>query len=285
MSNQTFVVDRLMVGDGSTDKSTRTIEKGKLYGATGLYGGNESFWPVSEGHIKVSLASLAALSKITFSSMTASEKIKVQQRLLTTLLDWMQKNRGVPVVVGGVGARGHIRNTRHFQVHKYGPNLVSRNEGSCVPESVVNATNALLGKQAAQGVHSALRAAPKMYGSLKQLFSVLHHLPTKLTTRRVSKTEEETFKKNLFKWVASLNKGVWLLRLTQHGLVDHCVAIDANRGIIHDSAARYPFILCETILKRLGGDEAKKLRIEEIRELLQVKINIKKRSGKKRARE
>ena len=64
MVGSNFVVDRVLVGNGTSDGSKKTIEEGKLYGATGLNGGNESFWPINEQSLQISLSSLAALSQI-----------------------------------------------------------------------------------------------------------------------------------------------------------------------------------------------------------------------------
>ena len=68
-------------------------------------------------------------------------------------------------------------------------------------------------------------------------------------------------------------------------MVDHCVSIDGNRGIILDSAARYPFMLCEEILKRLGGDDSKNLQVAEVRELVTVTKKKKRKTIKKRSRD
>ena len=102
------------MGNDSRDGSKRTIEGGKLSGAPGLYCGNENATnvfayrpsrPISEQSLRISLSSLAALSNITLSSsLTAEQKIDLQQRLLTNLLEWMPKNRGVAVVIGACGA-------------------------------------------------------------------------------------------------------------------------------------------------------------------------------------
>ena len=79
MMGSNYVVDRVLVGGGSCDSSRKTIQKGKLYGATGLHGGNESIWPVSQESLQISLSSLAALSQIALSpKMTDEQKIGLQ---------------------------------------------------------------------------------------------------------------------------------------------------------------------------------------------------------------
>ena len=217
--------------------------------------------------------------------MTDEQKIDLQKRLLGNLLEWMKKNRGVPVVIGAVGARGHIRNTRQFQIHEYGPNNVCRNEGSCVMESVANGVAVLKSSEDALKVAKYAETNPKLFTTLKQIFFVLPKLPVSLTVRKIAQTKKDLFVANPFSWLLNMKNGIWIVCLKQHGIVDHCVAIDANRGIILDSAARYPFMLCEEILKRLGGDEAQNLQVAEVRELLLQTKKSNKRSGKKRNRE
>lgn len=142
MLGSSIFVDRVFVGNGSSDG--RKNDWKKLCGATGLYGGNETFWPISEQALQIWLSSFAALPKITSSStMTAEKKIDMQKRLLTKVLEWKQKNQSVPIVLWAVGARSHIRNMRQFQIHEYGPNASCRNDGRCVLESVANGVAAL----------------------------------------------------------------------------------------------------------------------------------------------
>ena len=285
MLGSSLVVDRVLVGDGSSDGSKRVIENGKLYGATGLQGGNDSIWPISAKSLHISISSLAALSKIALSTMKTEQKVHLQKGLLTNLLEWMQKNKGVPVVIGAVGARGHISNTRQFQVRKYGPNVLCRNEGSCVPESVANGVAALSSTTDGLSVMNYFEKNPRFFTTLKQLFDLLPHLPVGITIRKVPKAQRTVFDANPFSWLSNLKKGVWIVRLKQHRIVDHCVAVDANRAIILDSAARYPFILCEEILRRLGGDQADTLQVAEVRKLLLQNRKHKKRTGKKSKRE
>ena len=85
--------------------------------------------------------------------------------------------------------------------------------------------------------------------------------------RRVPKAEKKAFEANPFKWLAYRNQGVRIVRIVEHGIVDHCVALDCNRGIVHDSASRYPFALTEYVLRLLDRYEAKNLRLLEVREL------------------
>lgn len=282
MGNSDMTVDRLVVGDGSTDNSTKQLADGTLYAATGLQGGNESFWPIPASSLKMSMLSLAALWRIGESNLPANKKAELQKRLTQNLLDWLYQHRGVVVVIGGIGARGHIHNARRFEVHEFGTNPARSNQGNCVPAAVANAVSALATIDDAKRVEKYFNDHPRVYTTLKQLFEEVHRINLPLAVRRIPKAEREAFQKDPFAWVSNLKSGVWIVRLDQHDKSDHCVAIDGNRGLILDGASRYPFILSEEILRRLGGDHATKLRVAEVRELVMPNVNTKKRSGKKR---
>lgn len=117
---------------------------------------------------------------------------------------------------------------------------------------------------------------PTKVKTLKQLFSIVHKVPAHLKVRRVPKGEKEAFDADSFKWLAHKKDGVWRVRVIEHGIVGHFVPLDGNRGIISDSASRYPFVLTEDLLHLLGGDEAQHLRVAEVRELVKVPVNPKK---------
>lgn len=63
-------------------------------------------------------------------------------------------HRGVPVVAGGVGARGTTKGARRFEVHDYGPNFIQNNDDTCVPAAVSNATASLFSNDAGADVHN-----------------------------------------------------------------------------------------------------------------------------------
>ena len=71
-----------------------------------------------------------------------------------------------------------------------------------------------------------------------------------------------------FDWLENLRCGKWIVRLCQIGLVDHCIAIDADRKLILDSAEEYPMELCDDAIRCCGGAEAEELHVAEV---LQIK--------------
>ena len=46
-----------------------------------------------------------------------------------------------------------------------------------------------------------------------------------------------------FRWICDRVEGVWIARLRQVGLVDHCVCMDSKRGLIYDGEEKFPIRL------------------------------------------
>ena len=73
-----------------------------------------------------------------------------------------------------------------------------------------------------------------------------------------------------FNKIAARREGVFLVRLREDARVDHAVVVDAGRRVIIDSEETFALALSADILKRCGGDEAKNLRVFELREVTAI---------------
>ena len=76
-----------------------------------------------------------------------------------------------------------------------------------------------------------------------------------------------------FDWVGNLTTGVWLIRITESGIVDHCVCVDGARNLIYDSEEEYPVQLGSETFRLCGGALATKPRIAEVRRIVSAKSN------------
>ena len=274
-----WAIDRVMIGDGRQGARGRKMQDGVLYAATGLTGGDESFWPIEASSITLSLHTMQALlHAVDDGTNDQPRNKKFLQEMFRRLYAWMMAHRGVTILIGGISSRGQISGSRGFEVHQYGPNLVRSNEDSCVSAALANGTCALYGTKEGTSTDKFLRKHPMKMKTLKQLFTLVHQIPAQLSVRRAPKSDKKAYEENPFKWLAHRSQGVWIVRIVEHGIVDHCVALDCNRGIVHDSASRYPFALTEDVFRLLGGDDANNLRVAEVRELVKVLVNSKKRS-------
>ena len=182
-----------------------------------------------------------------------------------------------------IGKRGMMQNEFQDSVWCFGTNTFVCNDDNCVSVALANAVALLFDKDKAKEVHDHLMSGEIRYKTLKQLFDVTHEMPVAMTVRRIVKHERQSFSSDPFKWLCSRKKGVWMVRVSQREVVDHCVVINAERGLIHDSASPYPLGLTNDALRSCGGTAANKLEISEIRELVRQPTSWKR--NKKRRRE
>ena len=92
--------------------------------------------------------------------------------------------------------------------------------------------------------------------------------------RVIPKRDRENFKMNPFAYLANRDSGVYVAHVFQLKVVTHAVVIDADRGLIIDSAEDYSIRLSEENLRRCGGDHAENLHIDEVRLIVdQAKSN------------
>ncbi len=73
-----------------------------------------------------------------------------------------------------------------------------------------------------------------------------------------------------FEWLASKTDGLLIVRVQQDPVVHHAICVDAKRGVILDSEEGYPVQLSVRGLELCGSEEAKRLRVAEVRQLVSV---------------
>ncbi len=66
-----------------------------------------------------------------------------------------------------------------------------------------------------------------------------------------------------FRWLAESAKVVWIVKVVEIGIVDHCLCVDANRALIYYSAETYPLLLLEEVLRSCGGEDSKNVKFAE----------------------
>ena len=83
-----------------------------------------------------------------------------------------------------------------------------------------------------------------------------------------------------FKWLAGREKGVYVVRVYERLVTDHCIVVSGSRKLILDSEERYPLQLTEDCLRLCGGVDAKLLKVGEIREVVVQSKTVNKRKRK-----
>ena len=148
--------------------------------------------------------------------------------------------------------------------------------------ALANAVALVFDKGKAKEVYDYLMGREILYKTLKQLFNVTHEVPVAMTVRRIAKRERKDFSTDPFRSLCLRKEGVWMVRVSQSGMVDHCVFINAGRELIHDSTSPYPLDLNDNVLRSSGGTAADILEISEVKELIRQPTSWK--GNKKRRR-
>ncbi len=74
---------------------------------------------------------------------------------------------------------------------------------------------------------------------------------------------------------------MWVVRLVESGVADHCVLVDTKVALIFDCAAQHPISLTEEALRLCGADDARNLRVAEVRQLVPQKASKTNRDSKR----
>ena len=100
--------------------------------------------------------------------------------------------------------------------------------------------------------------------SLRRMTRLVLMMGCHVELRRIPMSEPQGFCSSPFGWVTSRKKGVMLVRILQEEIVDHCVVVSADTGLIIDSCGLHLFVLSEYILRLCGGSSAKDQSLAEV---------------------
>ena len=290
-----WAIERIMRGDGKIVNNIRYY-RNQYYGSSRLSGGREHFHPIEINSLIIRPLKIAAPPAGKLPSKTRSEnavsspagrrnKRKFRKgsgvKTLAEVKTFCRANPGVPLVIGGPGARGDIEGVHGYyapesEVTRGHPYMHSQ-DGDCVHAALVNAVGILCGHEAAQRAEDFMQQNLNFIPSLRKLTAVVLQLGCHVELRRVPKDERQGIASNPFEWVASRKQGVMLVRLEQAEIVDHCVVVNANAGVIIDSCEPRSLVLRKQALRLCGGSSASNLRIAEVRFLVKQDEKIAKK--------
>ena len=138
---------------------------------------------------------------------------------------------------------------------------------------------AVRGRMKAVEYHEVLRRRRIQALSLGQLQTEMRSLvgtlpdwmlSARLEMRRLGKVHRKDFDEDPFVWI-SKQRGRWIARLVEVGVVDHCVFVDGRRRLIWDCVEEYPVALTADTLRLCGGPNARHLQVREVREVVPQK--------------
>ena len=292
VSTDNWSIEALVCGDGSVGESGIVLEKGKLYCSAALRGGHESFHAIDT--VSIDRSCDRALSFET-RSLSSSRKFypkacvvpnfrltrlhlagRARARVIEeTVTNFAKRNEGIVVSLGGPGAREKDTRLTPFMIHdEFGP-LVTSGELDCVPASLVNALGCWGGVKLAEKVRDKLKNDPTHFIKIGRIANTMHRMRLGCELQKPAKHIRKDLHagryNRAFEWLAEFCTGVWLVRLVEDNIVDHCVAIDANNGIILDSEECHPLRLTQASLQFCAGPKSKKIRVAEIFQIVKSK--------------
>lgn len=99
------------------------------------------------------------------------------------------------------------------------------------------------------------------------LSSVVNKLSSSWELRKLCYDDQHLSHVDEFSWLTVCTKGIYLVRLVQPRVIDHCTVVDCDNQWILDCAEKSPIHLCVECLHLCGGVEATDLKIVGIRRL------------------
>jgi len=281
-------IEKVVMGDGSKGRSGHVLEKGRFYASASASGGHESYFAIDMSTAKLSTRGGKSVS---FGFRAASDQAKAlppasgpKTRPMRKTLSHTQKQKivgeavtsfctkhpGWAAWVSGPGDRDKNPALKEHLVKTGDKILVKGKDGQCVAAAIANALYVLFGEDCAREAWRKLDEEDPHFSSLGRTWDTIHKLGVRCDLRKVPKDEMSAFLVDKFEWLASLDDGVWMVRLEQHAIVDHCIVVDAKNKLILDSAEDYPVRLSAATIRMCGGSEATALRVAEVRELREV---------------
>lgn len=181
---------------------------------------------------------------------------------------------GVAVVITGVGARSAV----DWQAGSWRPvqrkPAVTSATHDCVRGALLNVIIAVVGIRALEAARHIVNSDKRLLQNLKALGMILHAVRNKRFRCRairdmgLQQAMRKRSTRRVFELITAKPAGVFIVRLREDALVDHAVVADANSGVIIDSEESYPLKLAEDNLEREGVNEARNLKVPEIRRVI-----------------
>ena len=283
-----WAIEQLFAGDVSNGVSGQRFLLGHYYASSSLHGGPETFYEID---IKSLRLRMRGGTRVNFNVQPGTSQSRKQKQPPTkptaTVIRkgaWSRRERllrdvvrrfcsahpGWSVVIGGPGARTVSHETGKFTEKSAGRIFMSASEGECVVAAIVNAIDVVRGRAAATEAKEYLAEQNPHYLRVATCAAHLQKMRMRCDVRKVPRASKEMFKKDPFGWLGGAAHGVWIVRLKQRNVVDHCVVVDGVRGLILDSAEEYPLRLSAEALRLCGGSAATNLEVAEAREIREV---------------
>ena len=271
-------IEEVMAGDGSTVVN-KDFEEGEFFAASSSQNSIESFYQIrmssycspawKNAAFIVHAETAAAKARSRLPSALVPRIHKSNYRRATTIIRnkvraWCLDHPGFSLSKRGPGARGKSTVSLQHYTERQATVFQHGLKSACLPSALVNAVEIIAGPTLARSVQSEVNGLKGPLNSIGHYQRLMHKVAPGYNLRKI---QDSSFTVGKFKWIAALNKGVWIVRLRGSNSLDHCVVVDGQKQEIIDSEERRPLRLCEASLRACRGDDAEGLYIAEVREM------------------
>lgn len=293
------MVEAVMYGDGRKMSDGRTMLSDTVYGSSRADAGHEGFAPIDFTSLKLDLAGMGKMGdgetfagswrvgNVPGSSQELPDKpdkldvddstrrkgpSHVRSLLRGQVGEWMLDNPGVPLVIARPGSRAGESRLIPFRDVE-GGRVRYRQAGRCLRNALLNALGAFDGSEAARNMSSKMKDEASEEVGLKSVGVLMSVRGGMYTSEKLKPVEHAEYIADPFGFLVRQRSGVFVVRLSEHGRVDHVVAVDCGRRRILDSEEEYPLVFTEESLRLCGGPSATgKLRVREVRKMGRKKV-------------
>lgn len=194
-----------------------------------------------------------------------------------SVLKFVRRNPGIVVMLGSPSSRKqNSALARYHLLHEHHL-YASSCDLDCLLAAFVNACGTWPGSEVADKMRARMLADSMHFTKIGQVGNFVHRMGINCRIKKPSKGVRKMLHtdklKSPFAWLAEGAKGVWIVRLVQVNVVDHCIALDADKSVIYDSEERHPIRITKESLEMCGGPGAKRLRVAEMFQLSTAKVN------------
>jgi len=124
---------------------------------------------------------------------------------------------------------------------------------NCLRAAAVNAVGCLRDKATAVRVLHKMKSVEEHCLRVGPIGRALQRMGEKLTIAGLKKKEKAEMRKDGFGWLVKRDSGIWLVCFCRVNVLDHCVCVDAGRGLILNSVEKWPVSLSVKTLRMCAG--------------------------------
>ena len=288
-----LIVEKLICGDGSTQRNGYVLESDVIYASSNVNGGPEQMYALDASSLNVNGSRMQYdVQAETIETRRLPRSEWPEHPLFATsgleptptangnvVTSWLRTNPGFALQTGRPGDRASTPLTRKYLMTGSQFSVIRGTNGECAITAIANATAAVTGNRSL-GLHMQqwLRLCGKAYNRLGTSTEDIIASPIHVELRKVPRPNHS------LRHFSCLREGVFIVRLMRGNDCDHVVAVDCDRMMILDGEESFPSSLDARCLALCTGGEGTthNVRVAEVRQMMMNESRITKRNRDKK---